>query len=152
MLSTLGPEGAATLHEHPERLLEVNRDVEAMGVTVVEQYALLGRYDFLNVIDAPDETTVAKLAMTLAARGTLKTVTMPAIPVAHPRSNRLRTSTRVPGVSRSCRSTSRSMSLAIETPKISPHRQDRSPCFAIIQGTYGRPPQGQKRVFHPPFT
>jgi uncharacterized protein with GYD domain len=81
MLSTLGPEGAARLHDNPERLREVNRDVEAMGVRVVAQYALLGRYDFLNVIEAPDETTVAKLAMTLAARGTLKTLTMPAIPV-----------------------------------------------------------------------
>ena len=81
MLSTLGPEGASRLHDKPERLREVNRDVEAMGVRVVEQYALLGRYDFLNVIEAPDETTVAKVAMTLAARGTLKTLTMPAIPV-----------------------------------------------------------------------
>ena len=81
MLSTLGPEGASRLHDNPERLREVNRDVEAMGVRVVEQYALLGRYDFLNVIEAPDETTVAKVAMTLAARGTLKTLTMPAIPV-----------------------------------------------------------------------
>jgi uncharacterized protein with GYD domain len=81
MLSTLGPEGAARLHEHPERLREVNRDVESMGVRIVDQYALLGRYDFLNVIEAPDEKTVARLAMTLAARGTLKTLTMPAIPV-----------------------------------------------------------------------
>ena len=81
MLSTLGPEGASRLHENPERLREVNRDVEAMGVRVIEQYALLGRYDFLNVIEAPDETTVAKVAMTLAARGTLKTLTMTAIPV-----------------------------------------------------------------------
>jgi uncharacterized protein with GYD domain len=81
MLSTLGPEGAARLHDNPERLREVNRDVEAMGVRVLAQYALLGRYDFLNIIEAPDETTVAKVAMTLAARGTLKTLTMPAIPV-----------------------------------------------------------------------
>ena len=81
MLSTLGPEGAATLHENPERLRQVNHDVEALGVTVVDQYALLGRWDFLNIIDAPDETTVAKMAMTLAARGTLKTLTMTAIPV-----------------------------------------------------------------------
>ena len=81
MLSTLGPEGSATLHDNPERLLEVNRDVEALGVKVIDQYALLGRWDFLNVVEAPDETTVARVAMTLAARGTLKTLTMPAIPV-----------------------------------------------------------------------
>ena len=81
MLSTLGPEGSATLHDNPERLREVNRDVEALGVKVIDQYALLGRWDFLNIIEAPDETTVARVAMTLAARGTLKTLTMPAIPV-----------------------------------------------------------------------
>ena len=81
MLSTLGPYGAATLKELPERLMEVNDEVAALGVTVVEQYALLGQYDFLNVIDAPDEATVAKLAISLAARGTMKTVTLPAIPV-----------------------------------------------------------------------
>ena len=81
MLSTLGPEGAATLHDNPERLREVNRDVEALGVRVIEQYALLGRWDFLNIVEAPDETTVARVAMTLASRGTLKTLTMTAIPV-----------------------------------------------------------------------
>lgn len=81
MLSNLGPHGAATLHELPERMREVNEEVEALGVKVVEQYALLGPYDFLNVIDAPDEATMAKLAISLAARGTMKTVTLPAIPV-----------------------------------------------------------------------
>ena len=81
MLSTLGPEGSATLHENPERLREVNREVEAMGVKVLEQYALLGAYDFLNILEAPDEITMAKVATTLASRGTLKTLTLTAIEV-----------------------------------------------------------------------
>ena len=81
MLSTLGPEGAATLHDNPERIKEVNRDVERLGVRVVEQYALLGRWDFLNIVDAPVEKAIARVAMTLAARGTLKTLTMTAIPI-----------------------------------------------------------------------
>ena len=81
MLSTLGPNGAATLTELPERLKEVNEEVEGLGVKVVEQYALLGPYDFLNVIEAPDDVTMARLATALAARGTMKTVTLPAIPV-----------------------------------------------------------------------
>ncbi len=81
MLSTLGPEGAHTLRENPERLAEVNAEVEAMGVRVVQQYALLGPYDFLNVIEAPDEQTMAKVALTLGARGTVKTLTLTAIPV-----------------------------------------------------------------------
>lgn len=81
MLSTLGPNGMATIREQPERLREVNQEVEAMGVRVLEQYALLGQYDFLNILDAPDEATMAKVATTLSARGTVKTVTLTAIPV-----------------------------------------------------------------------
>jgi len=81
MLSTLGPNGAATLAEAPERLKEVNEEVEALGVKVLDQYALLGQYDFLNIIEAPDEVTMTRLAITLSARGTMKTVTLPAIPV-----------------------------------------------------------------------
>jgi uncharacterized protein with GYD domain len=81
MLSTLGPNGAATLQELPDRMRVVNEEVAALGVRVIEQYALLGQYDFLNIIEADDEATVAKLAITLAARGTLKTTTLPAIPV-----------------------------------------------------------------------
>jgi uncharacterized protein with GYD domain len=81
LLSTLGPDGAATLAEHPERLKEVTAEVESMGVTVHSQFALLGPYDFCNIIEAPDELTVAKLALVLASRGTLKTLTLPAIPV-----------------------------------------------------------------------
>jgi uncharacterized protein with GYD domain len=81
MLSILGPDGSARLQENPERLREVTAEVEAMGVRVVAQYALLGEWDFLNVIEAPDEVTMARVATTLAARGTLKTRTMPAIDI-----------------------------------------------------------------------
>jgi uncharacterized protein with GYD domain len=81
MLSTIGPDGFVTLREHPQRLLEVNADVEAMGVKVLHQWALLGQWDFLNVIEAPDEATMAKVATTLAARGTLKTTTFTAVDV-----------------------------------------------------------------------
>ena len=81
MLSTLGPDGHARLRENPERLREVNADVESMGVKVLEQFALLGPYDFLNILEAPDELTMAKVATTLAARGTLKTLTLTAVEV-----------------------------------------------------------------------
>jgi uncharacterized protein with GYD domain len=81
MLSTIGPDGFVTLREHPQRLLEVNADVEAMGVKVLHQWALLGQWDFLNIIEAPDEATMGKVATTLAARGTLKTTTFTAIDV-----------------------------------------------------------------------
>lgn len=81
MFSTLGPDGMATLREHPERLKEVNEEVEALGVKVLEQFALLGPYDFCNVLEAPDEMTMAKVALVLGSRGTVKTVTMSAIPI-----------------------------------------------------------------------
>jgi uncharacterized protein with GYD domain len=81
MLSTLGPDGSARLTDNPERLREVSTEVEAMGVKVLAQYALLGNWDFLNILEAPDEKTMMKVATTLAARGTLKTLTMAAVDV-----------------------------------------------------------------------
>jgi len=81
MLSTLGPDGSARLRENPERLREVSAEVEAMGVTVLDQYAVLGPWDFLNIIEAPDDVTMARVATTLASRGTLKTMTLPIIDI-----------------------------------------------------------------------
>ncbi len=81
MLSTLGPDGSARLRDNPERLKAVNSELEPMGVTVLQQYALLGQYDFLNILEAPDEITMARVATALAARGTLKSITLTAIPV-----------------------------------------------------------------------
>ncbi len=81
MLSTLGPGGWATLREKPERLHAVTKEVEAMGLTVVAQYALMGQWDFLNIIEAPDEATMAKAAVALASRGTMRTTTMQALPI-----------------------------------------------------------------------
>ena len=81
MLSTLGPDGAATLRDNPERLREVNREVEAMGVTVLHQWAVIGNYDFCNILEAPDERVMAQVALALSARGTMKTLTLTAIPI-----------------------------------------------------------------------
>lgn len=81
MLSTLGPEGMTTLREHPERLRQVNDEVEAMGARVVAQWALLGQYDFATVLEAPDEQTMTRVAVALGARGTLKTKTLMAVPI-----------------------------------------------------------------------
>jgi uncharacterized protein with GYD domain len=81
MLSTLGPGGWATLAEKPERLFEVTREVESMGLKVLAQYALFGQWDFLNIIEAPDEATMARAAVTLAARGTMRSTTLQALPI-----------------------------------------------------------------------
>ena len=81
MLSTLGPDGSARLAENPERLREVSQEVEAMGVKVLQQFAVLGQWDFLNIIEAPDEVTMARVATTLASRGTMRTMTLPIIDI-----------------------------------------------------------------------
>ncbi|MEM0214805.1 MAG: GYD domain-containing protein [Archaeoglobaceae archaeon] len=81
ILSRLTDEGAKTLKERPQRLKEVNQELEKMGVKVLEQYAVFGEYDFVNIIEANDNTTVMKAMLELASRGTIRTITMPAVPV-----------------------------------------------------------------------
>jgi len=81
MLSTLGPEGMATLRTHPARLREVNSEVEAMGCRVVAQWALLGDYDFATVLEAPDEKVMARVSLELGSRGTSRYETLTAIPI-----------------------------------------------------------------------
>ena len=81
MLSTLTDEGRKTLKERPERLGEVNKEIESMGARVVSQYAVLGGYDFVNVIDAPTNEVMARLSMELGSRGTIKVTTFPAIAI-----------------------------------------------------------------------
>ncbi len=81
LLTRLTDEGCATLTKNPERIKEVNRDVEAMGGKILAQYALLGPYDFLNVIEAADNEAIAKVSISLASRGTVRIQTFPAIEV-----------------------------------------------------------------------
>jgi len=79
MLTNLTDEGRKTIRENPERIREVNKEVAAMGVKVLAQYVLMGPYDFLNILEAPNNETVAKMTVELGARGTLETLTVPAI-------------------------------------------------------------------------
>ena len=72
MLTTLTPQGVQTLKANPARLREVNRDVEELGARVLHQWATLGEYDFVNIVEAPDATTVAKVSLALGARGSSK--------------------------------------------------------------------------------
>lgn len=76
MLTTLTDEGRKTIKTNPGRIKEVNKEVEAMGVKVLAQYALLGPYDFVNILEAPSNEVVTKVAVELGARGTLGTLTM----------------------------------------------------------------------------
>ena len=79
MLTTLTDQGRKTLKENPQRIKEVNKEVEAMGVKILAQYALLGPYDFINILEAQDNKAISKVAVELGARGTLQTLTMAAM-------------------------------------------------------------------------
>jgi len=79
MLTTLTDEGRKTVKEKPERIKEVNKEVEAMGVKIIAQYAMMGQFDFVNILEAPDNETIVKVAIELGARGTLQTTTLPAL-------------------------------------------------------------------------
>jgi len=81
MLTTLTDEGRKTLKSNPQRIKEVNKEVEAMGVKILAQYAILGPYDFINILEAPNNKAVSKVAIELGSRGTLQTMTMAAMPI-----------------------------------------------------------------------
>lgn len=81
MLTTLTDEGRKTLKDNPQRIKEVNKEVEGMGVKILAQYALLGPYDFINILEAPDNKAVSKVAVELGSRGTLQTMTLAAMTV-----------------------------------------------------------------------
>lgn len=81
MLSNLTDNGAATIKENPSRIKEVNIELEKLGVKVVAQYATLGPYDFVNVVEAADNATVARVSAELASRGSIKITTLAAIPI-----------------------------------------------------------------------
>jgi uncharacterized protein with GYD domain len=81
MLSTLTDNGRKTLKSKPSRIKEVNKEIEGMGAKVVAQYAVLGPYDFINVVEAPDNSTIAKISVELGSRGTVQFLTMPALPI-----------------------------------------------------------------------
>lgn len=81
MLSTLTEEGAETIRDRPGRIKEVNKEIEALGVKVKAQYAVLGLYDFVNIVEAPDNETVARVSIELASRGSVKIQTLAAIPI-----------------------------------------------------------------------
>ncbi len=81
MLSTLTDEGRKTVKMRPERIKEVNKEIEKMGAKVVAQYAVLGLYDFVNIIEAPDNETITRISIELGSRGTIQLLTLSAITI-----------------------------------------------------------------------
>jgi uncharacterized protein with GYD domain len=73
MLSSLSEQGLQTLRANPDRVREVNKDVEEMGARVLHQWFVLGPYDFVNIVEAPDASTIARVSVALGARGSVQT-------------------------------------------------------------------------------
>lgn len=81
ILSNLTDEGRRTIKQKPERIFEVNREIEAMGIKILKQYALMGAYDFVNIVEAQDNETVMKMSVEIGSRGSVQLMSLPAIPV-----------------------------------------------------------------------
>ncbi len=81
ILSNLTDEGRKTIKQKPERIQEVNKEIEKMGVKVQKQFALLGMYDFVSIVEAPDNETVMKMSVELGSRGSIQLMTLPALSV-----------------------------------------------------------------------
>ena len=81
MLSTLTPEGVQTVKNNPQRIKEVNKEIEQIGAKVIAQWATLGQFDFVNVVEAPDEKTMSKVSLELGSRGTARYQSLAAIPI-----------------------------------------------------------------------
>ncbi len=81
MLTTLTPEGVQTVKNNPQRIREVNKEIEQLGATVTAQWSTLGRFDFINIVEAPDEHTMARVSLELSSRGTSRYETLAAIPI-----------------------------------------------------------------------
>jgi uncharacterized protein with GYD domain len=81
MLSRLTDKGSETVRENPGRIKAVDQELESFGVRVMAQYAVLGPYDFVTIVEAPDNMTVSRASTELAARGSVKIETLPAIPI-----------------------------------------------------------------------
>ena len=81
LLSNITSQGARTLKSRPQRIKEVNEEIEKMGAKIISQYAVLGPYDFITILEAPDNETVARISLEIGARGSVKITTLAAIPV-----------------------------------------------------------------------
>ena len=81
LLSTLTTEGRKTVKQNPNRIKEVDNEIESMGIKILKQYATLGPFDFINIVEAPNKDAISKLSIELTSRGTIKIKTLPAIDI-----------------------------------------------------------------------
>ncbi len=81
ILSKLTDEGRKTMKKNPGRVLEVNKELEGMGVKVLQQFAVMGEYDFVNIVEAPNNEAILKMSVELGSRGTVQLLSLPALKI-----------------------------------------------------------------------
>lgn len=81
LMSKLTSEGRKTIKENPKRIKEVNKEIEAFGAKVLQQYSVLGPYDFVNIVEAPNNEAITRVSIELGSRGTVEIMSMPAMPI-----------------------------------------------------------------------
>jgi uncharacterized protein with GYD domain len=81
LLSKLTSEGRKTIKERPERIKEVNKEIESFGAKVLQQYSVLGQYDFVNIVEAPNNEAITRVSIELGSRGTIQIMSLPATPI-----------------------------------------------------------------------
>jgi uncharacterized protein with GYD domain len=81
ILSKLTDEGRKTIKQNPQRISEVNQELERMGIKVKEQFAVLGPYDFVNIVEAEDNMAIMRMSVEIGARGSVEMLTLTALPI-----------------------------------------------------------------------
>ena len=81
LLSRVTDNGAETVKKHPDRIKEVNHEIEQFGARVIDQYATVGAYDFVSIVEAPDMASIMRVSVELGSRGSVKIQTLPAMPI-----------------------------------------------------------------------
>ena len=79
MLTKLTSDGRKSVMNNPGRIFKVHKELEEMGAKIIAQYAVLGDYDFVNIIEAESNEAIARIAAQFGSRGTVEPITMGAI-------------------------------------------------------------------------
>ena len=68
--------GIENVKESPKRLEDVKRAFDSMGAKLKAFYLIVGRYDVVMVAESPSDEITAKLALSIASKGNVRTETL----------------------------------------------------------------------------
>lgn len=84
LLGTLTPQGQKDLNQNPNLITEASRNFSSDGASVLGQYAVLGHYDYVTMVEAGSNDAVARLSAELGAKTGLRFETLTCIRNIHP--------------------------------------------------------------------